>query len=114
MSLMLWMEMQQSKLTKLLICRAHLYMTAMTLLYYFEGCVAISLFKSSYKCLDWISMTTEPVQSSCCPVISSRTFTCHAIKMQFSYIKGLLQVKTSACYSILQYRCFNRLAVFTS
>lgn len=56
--------MQQSNLTKLLICRAGLY-TAMTLLYDistsdFEGCLAISLFNGSCKCLGWISMTTEP------------------------------------------------------
>lgn len=56
--------MQQSNLTKLLICRAGLYTKAMILLYDtstsdFEVCLAISLFNSSCKCLGWISMTTE-------------------------------------------------------
>lgn len=107
--------MQQSNLTKLLICRAGLY-TAMTLLYDistsdFEGCLAISLFNGSCKCLGWISMTTEPAHvAQWYPAGPSN---CHVIKIQFSYMKGLLQFKTSACYPILQYS-FNRSAFSTS
>lgn len=110
--------MQQSNMTKLLICTAGLYTTATTLLCDirnsdFEGYLAISVFNSSCKRLGWVSMTTEPVQRTCCPAMPSRDFTCRVTKMQFSYMKGLLQFKTSACYPVLQYS-FNRLAVFTS
>lgn len=91
MSLVLWIEMQHSNLTKLLICRAAFYTTVMTLLYDistsdFEGCLAITFFNSSHKCLGWVSMTTELAKRTSCPVIPSRAFTCHVIKMQFNYI----------------------------